>query len=223
MQQINLYLPEFQPNREPLRAIHMFWISLAFVVLLILASILSHRYNLSLVHEAGQQRVQLEQIKQQVDQLRRNQPQVDLAVLDAHILKTHTELERRERLVMLVSSRSLGNSTGFSAQLEAMSRQSNDRFSLSVFSLTRGGAYAEMLGKTRAGEEIPLYVQRLRTEPSFVGTAFGILQLSPDEQAGDTFDFSLAEPLPDTGVRSAEKTAVQHLLELNEKMRGQRP
>lgn len=221
MQQINLYLAEFQPSREPLRAIHMLWIAIAFVLLLALLSYLSQRSNQQMQVQLNQQNAQLLQLDQRLSELKRNQPQANLAQLDEQIAQLSRDLQRRQRLVGIVSSSNLGNSAGFSAQLGALSRQSLDTLSLQAFSLRRGGGYAELLGKTTAGDQVPLYVQRLRSEASFANTAFGVLQIEPALDEPGLLAFSLAEPVA-AEDSTGDRSAVQHLLELNEKARSQR-
>ncbi len=220
MQQINLYLPEFQPNREPLRSIQMLWGLGVFIVLLIIVSVLSvnanHERELALV----QSRAQLEQLKTQIAQLEQRRPRSNLAELDAQIVQLTQELDRRGQIFNIIANKNLGNNTGFSAHLQALGRQSLDTVSLSVFSLQHGGNYAEFAGKTRAADQIPLYVQRLRSEPVFAQSAFGVLNLEPVKNNQGLFDFSLAKQTAATGNEPDAKTAVQMLLELNEKARG---
>lgn len=220
MQQINLYLPEFQPNREPLRAVHMLWGGVVLVVLLLIASIVSSNSNKTLSGQVETQRAQLDQLKRQLDELNKSQPQANLAALDAEILGLLNDFMRRERLVGIVSNTNLGNSNGFSGQLRAMARQSLETISLDAFSLSRGGNYAELMGKTLASDQVPLYIQRLRTETSFSKVAFGVLHIVPSEQQAGLFEFSLAKQTVDDKSGDTPKTAVQILLELNEEARS---
>lgn len=220
MQQINLYLPEFQPNREPLRAVHMLWGAVILALLLVVASITSNASNKTLAAQVEQQRAQLEQMKRQLDELSRSQPQANLAQLDEEILTLRADLDRRQRLVSIVSNTNLGNSSGFSNQLRAMSRQALDTVSLEAFSLSRGGSYAEFVGKTIASDQVPLYVQRLRTEESFTNVGFGVLYVAPSEKKPGALDFSLAQPIIEKNKEESAKTAVQLLIEENEKNRS---
>lgn len=222
MQQINLYLPEFQPNREPLRSVHMLWGALALLLLLLLASYLSNSSNKALLAQVETQRAQLEQLKKQSDELTKSQPQTSLAVLEAEALALRTELDRRERLVGIVSNTDLGNSAGFSGHLRAMSHQALDTIALDVFSLSHGGNYAEFAGKTTAGDQIPLYLQRLRAETPFARVAFGVLNIVPSKKNPGLLEFSLSQPVEveEEGPNEMPKTAVQMLLELNEDARS---
>lgn len=218
MQHINLYLPEFQPNREPLRSVQMLWGLGLFVVLLIIVSVLSANANHERELALEQSRAELEQLKARIVQLEQQRPRNNLAELDQNIVQLTQELDRRKQIFTIIANKDLGNNTGFSAHLQALGRQSLDTVSLSVFSLQLGGNYAEFAGKTRAADQIPLYVQRLRSEPVFAQAAFGVLNIEPVKNSQGLFDFSLAKQTIEPQAEG--KTAVQMLLELNEQTRG---
>lgn len=214
MQQINLYLPEFQPNREPLRSIHMLWGMAVFVVLLIATSVFSAQHNREREQEINQSRLQLEQLKAQVAQLEQQRPISNLAELDAQSLRLTQELNRREQILHVIANKNLGNNSGFSAHLQALGRQSLDTLSLEVFSLLEGGNYLEFAGKARAVDQVPLYLQRLRTEAAFAQTAFGVLLAEPQKDATGVFAFFLARQTADN-EQNESKTAVQTFRELS--------
>jgi len=220
MQQINLYLPEFQPNREPLRSMQMLWGLGFFAVILIIVTLMSANTNREQALALEQSRAQLEQLKNQVTQMEQQRPRSNLAELDGQIVQLTQELERRGQIFNIIANKNLGNNTGFSAHLQALGRQSLDTLSLSVFSLQQGGNYAEFAGKTRAADQIPLYLQRLRSEPIFAQAAFGVLNIAPAKNGAGLFDFSLAKPSVDESKEPEKKTAVQMLLELNDAVRG---
>lgn len=220
MQQINLYLPEFQPNREPLRSVHMLWGMAVLIIVLAIASILSAKENRSRELALEQSRAQLEQLKTQLIQLEQQRPNVNLADLDAQILRLEKELERRTQIFTIIANKNIGNNTGFSEHLKAMGRQSLNTISLSAFSLEQGGNYTEFLGKTQAADQIPLYIQNLRGESAFSQTAFGVLHIEPNKTNQAIFDFSIAKQIHELDDKTVPLTAVQHLLKLNEEARG---
>jgi hypothetical protein len=219
MQQINLYLPEFQPNREPLRSVHMLLGLPLFILLLGLFSWFSSVQNRDLAQTLEQQNVQLAQLKAQVKQLELQKPPENLADLDTKILRLRDERTLRERILSIIANKKLGNNSGFSAYLQAMGRQSLDTLSLQVFSLSAGGSYAEFAGSAQAADQIPLYLQRLRTEPAFAQSAFGVLEIAPVKNNRGMFDFVLAKE--STTVEPQAKTAMQLLVELNKQTRGE--
>lgn len=220
MQQINLYLPEFQPNREPLRSIHMLWGIGLFVAILIIVSIFSAKENRDREQALEQSRSQLEQLKTQLAQLEQQRPNVNLADLDSQILQLGQELGRRKQIFTIIANKNIGNNTGFSEHLKALGRQSLNTISLSVFSLQQGGNYTEFAGKTQAADQVLLYIQHLRSEPVFAQAGFGVLNVEPEKNNRGVFEFSVAKQRASSGENSKPVTAVQHLLELNEKTRG---
>jgi hypothetical protein len=220
MQQINLYLPEFQPNREPLRSVQMLWGIGIFIVLLIVVSLLSASGNRERAQALKQSHAQLEQLKVKIVQLEQQRPRNNLAELDEQIVQLTQELDRREQIFTIIANKNLGNNTGFSAHLQALGRQSLDTLSLSVFSLQRGGNYVEFAGKAQSADQIPLYIQRLRAEPVFARSAFGVLNLAPVKNKQGVFDFSLAKQSTELANEPETKTAVQLSLELNKDAGG---
>ncbi len=221
MQQINLYLPEFRPNREPLRSVHMAWGAGIFFLLLIVISLFSASANRELAQALQQSQAKVEQLKAQVTQLEQQRPQSDLAELDAQIVHFTQELERREQIFSIIANKNLGNNTGFSSHLQALGRQSLSTLSLSAFSLQQGGNYVEFAGRAQAADQIPLYIQQLRSEPVFAQSAFGVLNLEPLQNKSGVFEFSLAKQSVDEKNGPKTKTAVQALIELNKNAGGE--
>lgn len=220
MQQINLYLPEFQPNNEPLRSVHMLWGVAIFIILLSLVTLLSVKENNEQELVLEKSRIQLEQLKVQLTTLEQQRPNMNLVDLDAQILQLGKELERRAQIFTIIANKNIGNNTGFSEHLKALGRQSLSTVSLSVFSLQQGGNYTEFAGKAQTADQVPLYIQNLRSEPAFAQSSFGVLNITPEKNNQSAFEFSVAKQRENSGDAIVPTTAVQHLLELNEKVRG---
>ena len=192
MQQINLYLPEFQPNREPLRAIHMLWAGLVLIILLILFSIYSnHQYKLLEQQLAGEKAAQQNMLTQ-LQAISAKKPAQTSAQLDAKIAQLQKNLQRHIQILSMISHQDLGNDKGFSAQVSALGQASLNTMSIDSFSLQRGGKYAELKGLTRSADQIPLYLQRLRKDPAFAEVGFGVLAIERETQSG-LLKFDLAK------------------------------
>lgn len=194
MQQINLYLPEFRPNREPLRAHHMFWVLLGFIVLLALYTGYSNYQTRELEQQLVQEKAGLEALQLELQKLSLQQASRQTNQLDNEILRLQQERERRKQILAVISSQDLGNSKGFSEQMQAIARQSLETLALEVFSLQEGGNYVEFSGKTRQPDQVPLYLQRLRTEPSFVPVRFGVLNVEREKSDAVALNFQVAKP-----------------------------
>ena len=222
MQQINLYLDEFRPNREPLRSTHMVWGLVLLLLLLGATSIYQISVNRALNDQIASQRQVVAAAKLEVAELLKNSPKNDLAILDAQVLELTQEVARREQIYDVISNKNLGNNTGFSEFLRALGRQSLPSLSLQALSLQRGGNYVEFAGTARTADQVPLYIQRLRSEEAFKSVAFGVIKIDPVDAAKTVYRFSLAEMVaPQTPVEP-HKTAVQMLLDLNQESGSKR-
>lgn len=193
MQQINLYLPEFRPNREPLRAVHMLWCGLAFLVLLLGVSVYSHQQqNLLQQQLAAEQKTQAT-MQAQLKILSAKKPAQVSAELDVKITQLQKSVQRHQQILAMISSQDLGNDKGFSVQLNALAQASLTTIAVENFTLLHGGKYAELSGLARSADQIPLYLQRLRRDSSFVDVGFGVLTIARDDQQAGLLRFSVAK------------------------------
>lgn len=181
MQQINFYLPEFQPNREPFRSAHIFIAALLLIVLLVATTINSIYSNRELEQKLITNKGQVENLKGQLQQYAKISPQTNIIELDNQIFRLKTDIARKQQLLQVIAYQRLGNNTGFSAQLETMSRQSDSTIALTIFSLKSGGSYLELVGQATAAERLPAYIQGLKTEASFKDISFGVVDIEPDK------------------------------------------
>lgn len=193
MQQINLYLPEFRPNREPLRSAHMLWGAVAVLVLLILFSVFSNYRNGELRQRIAAQQIAVAETQAKLQSLSLQIQPNQHAQLEAEIQRLQSERERREHILAVISNSDLGNTKGFSGQLQTLARQSLDTVSIERFSLQQGGNYVELRGTTARADQVPLYLQRLRSEDSFAPVRFGVLRVERGESAAMPLKFQLTK------------------------------
>jgi hypothetical protein len=215
MQQINLYLPEFRPNREMLRAIHMAWGALGFVIFLMGVSIYTNYQNNDLLQQLAQVKQSQETLQKQLQTITLQKPAQAAVELDAQIQQLQKDLQRRQQILAMISHQDLGNDKGFSAQLNALAKASLNTISLETFSLHKGGSYAELSGKTRSADQIPLYVQKLREDPSFANVGFGVLNVQRDENSG-LLQFSLAKAVDDKDKSGNQSNENEQNKKINE-------
>ncbi len=211
MQQINLYLPEFRPSREPLRTIHMAWGLLGIFIVLILVSVFNSHQHTQLLQQLTQAQQAQQTLQAQLQILtpqKSAQPDVNVDV-DAKIQQLQKVLQRRQQVFAMISSQSLGNQKGFSAQLTTLAQASLNTISLETFSLQRGGTYAELSGKARSADQIPLYLQKLRTDPSFANVGFGVMNVERDKNNNGLLQFSLAKSKPSAEATTAAAAKIR--------------
>jgi len=193
MQQINLYLPEFRPNSEPLRAIHMAWGGLALLILLLCFSAYSSHKHGVLQQQLDTEKKNQTALQAQLQLLSAQKPAQASAELDAKIIQLQKNVQRHQQILNMISHQDLGNDKGFSVQLNALGQAALNTISVETFSLQRGGRYAELSGLTRSADQIPLYLQRLRKDASFSEVGFGVLNIARDKEESGLLKFSLAK------------------------------
>lgn len=191
MQQINLYLPEFRPRRQPVQAIHMAWTLLVVAVLLIVMSMWSAGRTGALERQVTEAATQLQEQQALVMQLQNQTPTQGGPDLEAEVALLQQEIRRRERIKTLMTRQNLGNAEGFSEQMQGLARQSLNDLALEWFSLQHGGRYVELGGRVRSADLVPLYLQRLRQESSFAEARFGILDVGRDDAPAPGLAFNL--------------------------------
>ena len=197
MQQINLYLPEFQPRREPLQALHILARGRRCIGADDIANTLRQLAKQRHRGKLAAQQSELQQLETQAQALRAARPKSQKLKYDRELDRLTKEVSRRERIERLIADQNLGNASGFSAQLEAMARQHITDLSLERFDLKRGGSYVELSGWTRNAETVPLYLQRLRDESSFESVGFGVLSIERKEERRDALHFRIGQPEED--------------------------
>jgi Tfp pilus assembly protein PilN len=208
MQQINLYLREFQPSREPLRAIHMAWGALIFLVLLVIWTVFdSHNIKQS-EQKLAQEQLELQSLQAQTQALESQRPAQGSLELDGKIADLQKNILRHKKILSMISHQELGNDKGFSMQLKAMGDAALNTLSINSFSLQRGGRYVELAGVARSADQIPLYLQKLRASPSFKDVSFGVLRVERDSQQSGIVNFSLENPKAAATKNSASGVAL---------------
>jgi Tfp pilus assembly protein PilN len=199
MQQINLYLPEFQPNREPFRFSQILWLLLICIVLLCAVTFKTSMDNKNFAKSLEHDKLQVQTIRSQLQEFANYKTQVNIVDLDNKIFKLKNEIARRQQLLQLVSYQYLGNDKGFSGQMEAMARQSNPGIALEIFSFKQGGQYLELVGKTTSADKLPAYIHALKSEADFKDVSFGVLKIEPVSGHSGHLQFVLAEAEKETG------------------------
>ncbi|WP_347330953.1 hypothetical protein [Marinimicrobium locisalis] len=192
MQQVNLYLPEFQPRRVWLNLPQMGAVLGLVLLLIILLSFFSAARTDALSEEVAAEREQLQALQAQVEALAAELPARRGQSIEEQVAELRAEVARREQILRLITQQNLGNADGFSEQLVSLARHAPEELALSAFSLQSGGQYVEMAGRVRQPEVVPLYLQRLRGDSSFADVRLGVLEVArePDD-IGPGLQFSV--------------------------------
>lgn len=195
MQQINLYQPMFRKQKVVFSAMTMLQVS--FFFLFIFASL--YIYQASKI-EPYKEKVasidaELIQLNAQVTALEATHKNKGKSkLLENEIQKLSKELEQRERISKILSSREFGNTSGFSSYLESFAKGHVEGTWLTDVSISQGGASLGLKGKTLSSELVPVYIQNLAKEDNLHGSSFNAMELARvvNEESGAEINFTIS-------------------------------
>lgn len=186
MQQVNLYLAEFRPRVDLLSA-ERAAVLLGILFIALIGLHIARVKDMNAVRDAA---VALETqqlaLKQTADELKKAPKPVKDAALELEIEQLREAIRNREGVAGIITSRSMGNDSGFSQHLVALGRHKLDGVALRHFTLDSGGAFLRLEGVSQKPELVPLYVSQLQADENFTRTKFGYLTLR-DQGAGVSF------------------------------------
>ncbi len=185
-QQINLYQPMFRKQKVIFSAMTMLQVSILF--LMIFSSIYAYQVVKVKPYKTQIINIDTELLKlgNQVAALESSQKSKGKSkLLEKEIDKLTKELEQRERIAKILSSRTFGNSSGFSSYLESFASSHVEGTWLTDVNISQGGASLGLKGKTLSSELVPVYIQNLATEDSLRGSSFNVMELARIEKEED--------------------------------------
>jgi type IV pilus assembly PilN-like protein len=190
-QQINLYQPMFRKQKVVFSAVTM--LQVGFFFLLIFSGL--YTYQLSKLKPYKMQLLTIEteliQLNKQLAVLESSHKKKNKSkLLENEITKLSKELEQRERIYNVLSSRSFGNSSGFSSYLESFARGHVKGTWLTNVNISQGGAALGLKGKTLSSELVPVYIQNLAEEKNLRGSFFNVMELARIDKEGSESEIS---------------------------------
>ncbi|MGD8742728.1 MAG: PilN domain-containing protein, partial [Granulosicoccaceae bacterium] len=191
-QQVNLYQPMFrrQEKRFSARTLLVLFAATAIVFSAVYAYA---RWN---VHALQKQLTELQAQYQtelkRIDELARQYPlQRKSQQAQARLEKLRRERSAREKLINVLRGQTLGNTDGFSAHLEAMSRRRVQGMWLTDFHLSGSGERVSIKGGSLSAELVPQFLQKLSDEEAFAGTEFRVFRMQRDPEKRAAINFVL--------------------------------
>lgn len=191
IQQINLYLPEFRPQKTYFSASFTVWSSAFLVLALIFVSTSSKNSADDFSSSVRSMEDQVVLSNGRLQKIKSISPKAGIAQLDQKIADLNASLKDRQRVGQVLEQQTLGNAEGFSDIMLSLARRSFAEFSLTRIRISSGGKFLELAGETRKIEMIPLYLQRLHAEESFANVRFGSLSMDEGEAANNIHSFSI--------------------------------
>lgn len=105
--------------------------------------------------------------------------------LEVEIQQVESELRSLQKIADTLNKGELGNTSGYSAYLQAFSRQILDGVWLTSLSIQGAGIQIGIQGKALRPELVPAYINRLKNEPVLQGKSFSNLEMQvPRVSAG---------------------------------------
>ncbi len=191
MQQVNLYLPELRPKKEWLTANTVLASAIGLMVMLGVIQIIVTgsvtRFESNVIIMENQQVASASR----VEKLKNSPLSSNRVGLEQRIDQLRNAIKSREYVGLIIEDQNLGNSEGFAGAMTGLARQSSDSISLSRIRLSAGGSAVELAGEMKRPEDIPLYLQRIQTEKSFLQSRFGLLSVAQEKNSRSVHKFSL--------------------------------
>lgn len=192
MQQINLYQPIFREQKKVFSAAAMLQVT-GLIVLILLAI---YGYNLWQLQPFEQQIAQVnadhQRLSQQIEEMRQKvKANKKSQLLEDELKRVQQELERKRKVMTVISEGRFGNQSGFSDLWAGLARQHVDGLWLTRIQIDNGGKQLLLSGKTVSAELVPVYIQKLSNESAFSGLSFNVLELNRDEDNPSVILFNL--------------------------------
>ncbi|MDY0975052.1 hypothetical protein SOM61_08765 [Massilia sp. CFBP9012] len=177
-QQINLFNPAFQPQKQVLSSAT---IALAVGVVIVGIAILAVAGKMEtaeLQQQASSGATQLEKRQARLATANREfTPRQKDATLDAQIAQADMQLAAMRHISGALSRGELGDTSGFAGYFKALARQSAQGLWLTGVTVGAGGAQIGIKGRTVDPAMVPGYLNRLTHEPLMQGKSFASLQI----------------------------------------------
>jgi len=177
MQQINLYLPEFRPKIDWLRA-EFCGIALILVFGGLIVGQIAKANGMSNFEEKiiGLEK-KSEDLKEKAESLKKTQKNGNRDILLRKSNKLRAQIKNRREIEEVISGKKMGNQLGFSRHIKVLGVHSLPEMWLQGFSLESGGLFAELYGLSKKAELVPEYINSLQKEGVFEETKFGYLNI----------------------------------------------
>ena len=193
MQQVNLYQEMFHREQTWLNARGILIISGALAGLLLLlygqaffSAWLDVRSVAKLELRKAEQAQRLKELKAQVPGPAKGQ------VLAREIEALTKEVRVRERLYEVIVPGTGGNIEGFSSYLEGLARQRIHGVWLQTIRINEGGDDLMLVGYTLRPDGVPDLLEKLRSEPAFMGRDFRRLLLERTSGESNAVRFTIS-------------------------------
>ncbi|MGF6274478.1 hypothetical protein ABIB38_002860 [Massilia sp. UYP11] len=177
-QQINLFNPAFQPQKQALSSATIALAVGAVLAGVAILAVIGQMETTELRRQADSGAAQLELRQARLASANREfTPRQKDATLEAQTAEASSRLAAMRHITGALSRGELGAAGGFAGYFEALARQSAQGLWLTGVTIGAGGAQIGIKGRTVDPAMVPGYLNRLTHEPLMQGKSFASLQI----------------------------------------------
>ena len=189
-QQINLYQPMFRRQKKIFSAATM----LQTCGIFFLVFSLIYLYGMYQLRPAEKELAYLKQdilaLTEKTERLEKQfAPKGKSKLLESEIARLSEELSNRKKVQEILKQQSHGSTGGFSGYLEAFARRHIQGTWLTKVSISNGGQFLGLQGKTLVSELVPAYITQLANEKLLSGRSFNVMEMSRSEKDKNELNF----------------------------------
>ncbi len=178
-QQINLCNPLFRKQEKYFSALTM----LQSLAIILVAALLFYAYlhyqSAGLAQQAQKMAQRQTDTQQQLTKVAATMgARKPSQTLVDSVAQTEQAIHTQQIILDLLSQGELGNQTGFSIYMLALSRQTLNGLWLTGFELIGAGSQIGINGRALQAELVPQFISKLKREPAFTGIKFTALDIS---------------------------------------------
>lgn len=211
-QQINLFNPAFQPQKQVLTARMMGVAMLVLIAGIAGLAVMANVHTARLRGEANQGASQLARKQARLTSVTAEfAPRVKSTELETQLVEADAQLAALRHVSGVLERGELGDSTGFAGYFKAFARQSVQGLWLTSVSIA--GKDIGLKGRTTDPALVPGYIGRLTQEPLLQGKSFSSLQIGQAEpvqtQGADGKPVKSAAPYVEFSLQSVPETRAE--------------
>ncbi len=192
MQHLNLYGQLDRAVEPPFSGRQVTWATAACVVVMLIVYAVLSVSNYALQNELKALQQQQADVAKALSALKERKSILEQDnSLDLNIARLQGDIKFRQRLLGSIDPNSAVMDDGFADHLSGLARQYIDGLWFTEIQLLEGGQELALLGRTRAPEYVPQYLQKLAGEKVFKGHQFRIFRMSTPEEQKNLLAFEL--------------------------------
>lgn len=177
-QQVNLFNPAFQPQRQVLSSGTIVLAAGAVVAAIAILALGARMETAQLRQQAASGAAQLEKREQRLAEANREfVPRGKDASLEPQLAAALAQVAAMRHVTGALARGELGDTGGFAGYFKALARQSAPGLWLTGVTVGAGGAQIGIEGRTLDAAMVPGYLNRLTHEPLMQGKSFASLRI----------------------------------------------